>query len=42
MRAVADHGIQLVEDPTRLDGVAALGLDETSFLKASRKHRPGM
>jgi transposase len=36
MRAVADHGGQLVEDPTRLDGVAALGLDETSFLKATR------
>src|SRR4030095_6549110 len=34
MRAVADHGTPLVEDPTRLDGVAALGLDETSFLKA--------
>ena len=26
MRAVADHGRPLVEDPTRLDGVAALGL----------------
>jgi transposase len=36
MRAVADHGRPLVEDPGRLDGVAALGLDETSFLKASR------
>ncbi len=36
MRAVADHGIPLVEDPTRLEGVAALGLDETSFLKATR------
>jgi transposase len=36
MRAVADHGRPLVEDPTRLDGVAALGLDETSFLKATR------
>ena len=28
MRAVADHGRPLVDDPTRLDGVAALGLDE--------------
>jgi transposase len=37
MRAVADHGTPLVEDPTRLDGVAALGLDETAFLKATRK-----
>jgi transposase len=36
MRAVADHGTPLVEDPTRLDGVAMLGLDETSFLKATR------
>jgi transposase len=37
MRAVADHGRPLVEDPDRLDGVAALGLDETSFLKATRR-----
>jgi transposase len=36
MRAVADHGRPLVEDPRRLDGVATLGLDETSFLKATR------
>ena len=36
MRAVWDHGGVLVEDPARLDGVAALGLDETSFLKATR------
>jgi transposase len=31
MRAVAEHGTPLVEDPARLDGVATLGLDETSF-----------
>jgi transposase len=37
MRAVADHGRPLVEDPDRLNGVAALGLDETSFLKATRR-----
>jgi transposase len=36
MRAVADHGTPLVDDPTRLDGVATLGLDETTFLKATR------
>jgi transposase len=36
MRAVGDHGTPLVDDPTRLEGVAALGLDETSFLKATR------
>jgi transposase len=36
MRAVHEHGTALVEDPGRLDGVATLGLDETSFLKATR------
>jgi transposase len=36
MRAVDDHGRPLVDDPDRLEGVAALGLDETSFLKATR------
>jgi len=36
MRAVGDHGRPLVEDPTRLEGIDALGLDETSFLKATR------
>jgi hypothetical protein len=33
---VGDHGRPLVDDPTRLDGVATLGLDETSFLNATR------
>jgi transposase len=36
MRAVGDHGSPLVDDPARLQGVATLGLDETSFLKATR------
>jgi transposase len=36
MRAVADHGTPLVDDPGRLAGVVALGLDETSFLRATR------
>jgi transposase len=36
MRAVDDHGWPLVDDPMRLEGVTALGLDETSFLKATR------
>jgi hypothetical protein len=36
MRAVVEHGTPLVDDPARLDGVVALGLDETSFLKATR------
>jgi transposase len=37
MRAVTDHGTPLVDDPTRLEDVTALGLDETSFLKATRR-----
>jgi transposase len=37
MRAVRDSGTPLLEDPTRLDGVTTLGLDETSFLKATRR-----
>src|SRR5512132_611719 len=36
MRAVHELGTQLVDDPARLAGVATLGLDETSFLKATR------
>jgi transposase len=36
MRAVHEHGAPLVDDPGRLQGVAALGLDETNFLKATR------
>jgi transposase len=36
MRAVAEHGHPLVDDAARLQGVTALGLDETSFLKATR------
>ncbi len=36
MRAVVDHGTPLVDDLARLDGVRAVGLDESSFLKAGR------
>jgi transposase len=36
MRAVRDHGETLVEDPARLADVAALGVDETTFLAATR------
>jgi transposase len=36
MRAVHEHGTPLVDDAARLEGVAALGLDEMSFLKANR------
>jgi transposase len=35
MRSVHDYGTALVDDAARLDGVAALGVDETSFLKAT-------
>lgn len=38
MRAVAEHGTPLVDDPARLEGVAALGVDETAFLAASATH----
>ena len=38
MAAVRDHGAPLVEDGARLDGVEALGLDETAFLRASPSH----
>lgn len=33
--AVRERGVPLVEDPARLDGVTALGLDETAFGKAT-------
>jgi transposase len=36
MRAVHEHGSPLVDDAARLEGVATLGLDETTFLKATR------
>lgn len=38
MRAVAEHGAPLVEDPARLEQVAALGVDETAFLAANATH----
>lgn len=38
MNCVRDHGRDLVDDPDRLNGVTALGMDETAFLRASR-HR---
>jgi transposase len=40
MRAVDEHGRPLVDDPARLQGVTTLGLDETSFLKATRVAPP--
>ena len=36
MRAVHEHGTPLVDNTARLEGVVALGLDETSFLKATQ------
>ena len=38
MRAVRDHGRPLVEDPARLNGATALGVDETAFLAATATH----
>lgn len=38
MAAVRDHGTPLVDDPDRLDGVAALGVDETAFLAGNAAH----
>ncbi|MPZ63959.1 MAG: hypothetical protein GEU83_00005, partial [Pseudonocardiaceae bacterium] len=35
MAAVREHGTPRVEDPDRLVGIAALGLDETAFAAAS-------
>jgi transposase len=37
MACVRDHGRGLVDDPDRLAGVTALGMDETAFLRANRR-----
>lgn len=39
MAAVVAHGTPLVDDPERVGTVEQLGVDETSFLKANRRHR---
>jgi transposase len=39
MRAVLEYGTPLVDDPERTAGVRALGVDETSFLRASPTRR---
>jgi transposase len=36
--AVIEHGTPLVDDPQRIGRVRQLGVDETSFLKATRQH----
>jgi transposase len=38
MGAVIEHGTPLVDDPDRLGAPSALGLDETSFLRAGPTH----
>ena len=38
MRAVIEHGAPLVDDPARLAGVTALGVDETAYLAATSTH----
>lgn len=38
MNAVIEHGTPLVDDPARVGTVTQLGIDETSFLKATREH----
>ena len=39
MRAVIKHGAPRVDDPARLAGVGALGVDETAYLAATSTHR---
>lgn len=38
MEAVRRHGVPLVEDSDRMEGVAALGIDEHKMLSATRRH----
>ncbi len=38
MNAVIEHGTPLVDDPERIGAVTQLGVDETSFLRATRLH----
>lgn len=38
MAAVSEYGLPLVDDPNRLAGVSALGVDETAFLAANWSH----
>ena len=38
MAAVLEHGTPLVEDPERVGPVRQLGVDETSWLRANRRH----
>ncbi len=38
MRQVQERGNPLVDDPERLKGVSAIGVDETAFLRACSTH----
>jgi transposase len=38
MRIVTTRGTPIVEDPVRLEGVTAVGVDETAYLRASGTH----
>jgi transposase len=38
MNQVIDRGTPIVQDPNRLGGVSAVGVDETSFLRATGAH----
>ncbi len=38
MDAVREHGEPLVDDPDRVGVVAQLGVDETSWLRATKDH----
>ncbi len=38
MRAVREYGTPLIDDPARLAGVEAVGVDETAFLAANATH----
>lgn len=38
MRVVRELGTPVVEDPARLDGIRAIGVDETTFLTAAPTH----
>jgi hypothetical protein len=38
MNAVIEHGTPLIDAPARVGPVRQLGIDETSYLAATREH----
>jgi hypothetical protein len=38
MAAVVEYGTPMVDDPARMQGVEAFGVDETAFLAANGRH----